>query len=358
MPGEKDEKNKSIVSSGQQSITKYSSSLIRRGLDSIARIEQKDRGVIPYRRKITPENARLVRQIGQLNVGYEVDNIKFSPDGKLLAVALRTRVYLYDANKLEMVRLFEDDDSYLFEDNELLHLLHRGIAFSPDGIVLATTGFNSIRLWRVSDGSLLREIGIEFGFSGTIFFGKGSIAFSPDGTVLASSVRTVNDATVNVYDATVFDVEDFGGPFEIRFYRVSDGLIILDRVTDNIRTKCVKTFPGFEKSSSSVSNIAFSPDGTILAFSPYGLGPDCGVWLWSFPDGCFLRKLKGRSQGGIGHIAFSPNGNILAGAQHNYPSDSLCLWRVSDGFLLHDINPAEGLLVDDVDVLSTFYNDL
>jgi len=353
MPEEKDKKNKSIIPSGQQGITKYSSDLIRRGLDSIAKIEQKDRGIIPYRRKITPENARQVRQIGQLDVGYRVHDIKFSPDGKLLAVSSESRVYLYNANKLNMVYIFEDDD---YGDN-----FYRAIAFSPDGTILASTGIDTICLWRISDGSFLRKIDIENGFL-TLDCFENNIAFSPDGTVLASSVFTVND------DA------DYSCPFEIHFYRVSDGLRILDRVTDNIRTKCVKNFPGFEKSTSCAERIAFSPDGAILAFSPTfdpisflsQTRPDRGVvWLWSFPDGCYLRELKGHSRDNeIEYVTFSPDGTILAGVQfatdldyhHVFSVHRIYLWRVSDGFLLHDINPAEELPVDYPNIpISDFY---
>ena len=339
MPDEKDKKNKSIVSSGQQSITKYSSDLIRRGLDSIAKIEQKDKSVIPYRRKITLENARQVKQVAQLELDYRIDDIKFSPDGKLLAVSTESRVYLYDANNFNMVHIFEADTwGYNFDHT---------IAFSPDGTILASTGVNTICLWRVSDGSLLREIDIKYGIL-ILDDCRSNIAFSPDGTVLATSVIMFPDVTDSKF------CDHFEMHFEIHFYRVTDGSIILDRVTNNIRARCVKTFPKFEESSSYVDSIAFSPDGTILAFSPYFdafPAPKCnyGVWLWSFPDGYFLRELKGRRGKGIECVTFNSDGTILAGVDTYYRDNDIiriiCLWRVSDGFLLHKLSPE--MSVDD-----------
>ena len=54
------------------------------------------------------------------------------------------------------------------------------VAFSPDGQILASGSYdNTVRLWRVSDGTLLR---ILVGHTNLVL----SVAFSPDGQTLAS----------------------------------------------------------------------------------------------------------------------------------------------------------------------------
>ena len=54
------------------------------------------------------------------------------------------------------------------------------VAFSPDGQILASGSIdNTVRLWLVSDGTLLRTLE---GHTGSVL----SVAFSPDGQTLAS----------------------------------------------------------------------------------------------------------------------------------------------------------------------------
>jgi len=67
-----------------------------------------------------------------------VEEVVYSPDGRLLAVASSVGIVLYDAEGLAEVRFIEGDAPV------------RSVAFSPDGGTLASgSRDNTVRLWGV-----------------------------------------------------------------------------------------------------------------------------------------------------------------------------------------------------------------
>ncbi len=157
---------------------------------------------------ISPQNAGQVTQLARWGKGT-VNMVKYSPDGRFLAVASSLGIYLYDAQTLEEVRFIEYPVWVI------------SLAFSPDGTLLASgSSDNIICLWSVPDGALI--LGMK-GHTGIVY----SLAFSPDAQTLASGSE----------DQT------------IRLWRVADGALL--RTLDG---------PG-----SPVRSVAFSPDGALLA---------------------------------------------------------------------------------------------
>ena len=165
---------------------------------------------VPHRQDIaviSPENAGRVIQLARWGKG-RVNEVTYSPDGRLLAVASSLGIYLYDAEDLEEVRFIETA------------AWMNSIAFSPDGEMLASGARDgTVNLWRVADGSLL-------GAMEHASFVE-SVAFSPDGETLASGAW---DGTVNLW-------------------RASDGSLL-------------RTLEGH---AGRVNSVAFSPDGGALA---------------------------------------------------------------------------------------------
>ncbi|MEN3000995.1 MAG: hypothetical protein ABDI19_04030 [Armatimonadota bacterium] len=139
------------------------------------------------------------------------------------------------------------------------------VAYSPDGQYVASgSGDYTIKLWRVSDGTLVR----------TFPFVAGPVAFSPDGQYLASR----------------------GGEWDyttIKLWRVSDGQL-------------ERTFTGH---TSYVSSVAFSPDGQYLASG----SDDRTVRVWRVSNGQLVRTYDQETgTGDVESIQFSPSGAYFA----------------------------------------------
>ncbi|MBI3176901.1 MAG: hypothetical protein HYZ35_02820, partial [Chloroflexi bacterium] len=120
----------------------------------------------------------------------------------------------------------------------------------------------SVRVWRVSNGSLILELPIQT-------FGVRSLAFSPDGVTLATS----------------------GEDGSIRIWAAGTGTLL-------------HTLGGHV---GPVNRIAFSPDGGLLASA----GSDQTVQVWKVADGTLLTRLEGHAAPVIS-VAFSPDGTRLA----------------------------------------------
>ena len=138
----------------------------------------------------------------------------------------------------------------------------RGVSFSPDGQIIATTSYDqTVKLWR-ADGALLETFTAH---QGPVW----SVSFSPNGQTIASAS---SDQTVLLWRP--------------------DGTL-LHTLSDH---------------TDKVWGVAWSPDGKQIA----SVSADQTIKLWR-PDGALITTLTGHT-GEVWGVAWSPDGEILASA--------------------------------------------
>lgn len=203
------------------------------------------------------ETARPVKLL--TNVLGAVNDLKFSPDGTILAVAggqpsAKGDLRLYRVSDWKLLGVLRGHDDVVFS-----------VAFSPDGKRLVSASFDhTLRLWDVEKQQSIRTYAHHSDF-------VYAVAFTPSGKQIASASK---DRTVQLFDAET--------------------------------GKSVFTFSGMEQD---VMAVAISPDGKGIVSS----GFESAIWWWNPTTG---EKVK--AQGGHGvavhELCFSKDGKRLVSA--------------------------------------------
>jgi WD40 repeat protein len=226
-------------------------------------------------RMLAPRPVTNIQQVGTLKANARgVTSLAWSPDGKLLAsTGFDDQVLIWRVPGEKLVYTLQGHEDYV-----------SGVSWSPDGQMLASSSADgTIRLWRTTTMSM--EALLQ-GHTSRVT----SVAWSPDGNMLASGS----------FDATV------------RLWRRAD--YCLSRVLDGL--------------NSQVYCVSWSPDGKRLA---QGSGYDI-LQVWRVANGEPLQKLHGEI-GFVKSVAWSPDGKLLASVGGN----RVQLWLVAESVLLHSL---------------------
>ena len=253
-----------------------------------------------------PEDAKARFGKGTIN------EIQYSPDGKILAVASGIGIWLYDVTVYQEASLLTG---------------HKGtvdcLAFSPDGRILASgSGYGTIILLDRSTGTQKTLTGHTSLIS--------SLAFSSDEKMLASDSR---DGTIRLWDT-------FTGEMKYTLTKDSERINNMlsftpDRQTivgvswdnkislwNSITGKHKKTFALHPDCS--VTGAAFSPDVKTVAIGS-GNGT---IYLHDLDTGKLKMTLTEHKER-IDNLAFSPDGNTLATA--SFRDETIRLWDANTG---------------------------
>jgi Tol biopolymer transport system component len=229
----------------------------------------------------------------EVPVSSPVASLKFSPDGKILAVGGYRDMRLVEAASGSELAALSGHIDYV-----------RSISFSPDGTRVAAAGgapqlFGEIGIWDVQSHRLLKTMQ---GHKDCIY----SIAWSPDGRLLASASY---DRMVKLWDAETGK--------ELR------------NLQDHI---------------DAVFAVAFSPDGQRLASA----SQDRTVKIWDVASGKRLYTLSDASDG-LTSVAFSPSGNEVAAAGYD---KTIYIWQLAED----DGHLSQSLIADQDSLLALVWS--
>jgi serine/threonine protein kinase/WD40 repeat protein len=162
------------------------------------------------------------------------------------------------------------------------------VAFSPDGMTMASVGREEVKLWDIATGRLLLDLPATNWMTG--------VAFSPDGKRLAATGKTA-----------------FGTPGLFAVWELETG-------------RGIQTLRGL---ASRVEKVALSPDERLLA----ALGQDCRVTVWNVKSEELLHVFEAPRAAWPDNaaIAFSPDGKQLAYAGSSDTEGQVVVWDLATG---------------------------
>lgn len=250
-----------------------------------------------------------------------VRSVTFSPDSQILATGSFDRT----------IRLWRVSDGTLINTLEGNDEAIRGVAFSPDGSILASVSFDQrLKIWTIPEGTLVHDIPAH---SASI----NKVIFLRDGyTIVTASL----DNTIRFWDVNsgelIKELSDghTGGILSIASspddqYLASGGIDHAVR----IHNADGDLMPFFGTHTNWVYDVAYSPDGSTLASS----STDTTVELWNAENGENLGTLVGY-EGPVQTLAFSPDSKLLASGSAD---STIRIWKLDTQQLLTTLEQHE-----------------
>ncbi len=239
----------------------------------------------------------------------KVLSVDFSPDGNLVASgSVDNTIRLW---KVEVGTLLRTMTGHPFPVSP--------IVFSPNGANLATGSPDGIiRIWSVSNGLLVRSLQAHGG-------AITDLQYTPDNRQLLSSAQDFTVRVWNSADGRLLRTIDEGMSVVTNLVSANNGKEIIWAEEDG-SLKIMRWADGawlnrWRGAQLPATSLAISPDGDLLV-SGY---EDGRIQVWSLPQGILLNTLDGHN-GKVTSLAFDPTGKWLASSSNDA---SLRLWSIS-----------------------------